>query len=385
MDVTLPEHVEALRQEVRRFAEKEIRPHVMAWDEAKTFPMDVVKQLGAMGMMGVIFPEQYGGSGMGYLEYAVVVEELSRVDGSVGITVAAHNSLCSNHIYAMGNEAQKQKYLVPLANGTTIGAWGLTEPGSGSDAGSLRTTARKEGSHYVLNGTKTFITHGTVGDIVVVMARTRAPREGHSSADGISAFVLEKGMNGFRAGKQENKLGLRASDTSELIIEDVKVPEANLLGEDGVGFKQAMKTLDGGRISIAALGLGMAQGAFEEAIRYSKIRHTFGQPLSGHQGIQFKLADMGTQIEAARLLVYRAAGLKDQGLPYAKAASMAKLYSSEVACRVSDEAVQILGGYGYIKDYPVEKYYRDVKLCTIGEGTSEIQRTVIARHLLAEY
>ncbi|HJW44570.1 MAG TPA: acyl-CoA dehydrogenase [Geothrix sp.] len=385
MDVTLPEHVEALRQEVRRFAEKEIRPHVMAWDETKTFPMEVVKRLGEMGMMGVIFPEEYGGAGMGYLEYAVVVEELSRVDGSVGITVAAHNSLCSNHIFAMGSEAQKQKYLRPLASGQAIGAWGLTEPGSGSDAGSLRTAARKEGSHYILNGTKTFITHGTVGDIFVVMARTRPSLPGRSSADGISAFVLEKGMNGFRAGKQENKLGLRASDTSELILEDVKVPEANLLGEEGVGFKQAMKTLDGGRISIGALGLGMAQGAFEEALRYSKIRHTFGRPLADHQGIQFKLADMGTEIEAARLLIYRAAGLKDQGLPYAKAASMAKLYSSEVACRVADQAVQILGGYGYIKDYPVEKYYRDVKLCTIGEGTSEIQRTVIARHLLSEY
>ncbi len=385
MDVTLPDHVEALRLEVRKFAEREIRPHVMAWDEAKAFPFGVVKQLGEMGMMGVIFPEQYGGAGMGYLEYAVVVEELSRVDGSVGISVAAHNSLCSNHIFAMGDERQKQAYLVPLASGKAIGAWGLTEPGSGSDAGSLLTAAKKAGSHYILNGTKTFITHGTVGDIFVVMARTRPPRDGHSSADGISAFVLEKGMNGFRAGKQENKLGLRASDTSELILEDVKVPEANLLGEDGVGFKQAMKTLDGGRISIGALGLGMAQGAFEEALRYSKVRHTFGHPLADHQGIQFKLADMGTEIEAARLLIYRAAGLKDQGLPYAKAASMAKLYSSEVACRVADQAVQILGGYGYIKDYPVEKYYRDVKLCTIGEGTSEIQRTVIARYLLAEY
>jgi hypothetical protein len=385
MDVTLPEHVEALRQEVRKFAEREIRPHVMAWDEAKTFPMAVVKQLGEMGMMGIIFPEQYGGAGMGYLEYAVVVEELSRVDGSVGISVAAHNSLCANHIYAMGDERQKQAWLVPLASGKAIGAWGLTEPGSGSDAGALRTAAKKEGSHYVLNGTKTFITHGTVGDLFVVMARTRPPRPGHSSADGISAFVLEKGMTGFRSGKQENKLGLRASDTSELIFEDVQVPEANLLGEDGLGFKQAMKTLDGGRISIGALGLGMAQGAFEEAVRYSKIRHTFGRPLCDHQGIQFKLADMGTEIEAARLLIYRAAGLKDRGLPYAKAASMAKLYSSEVACRVANEAVQILGGYGYIKDYPVEKYYRDVKLCTIGEGTSEIQRTVIARYLQAEY
>ena len=385
MDVTLPEHVEALRLEVRKFAEREIRPHVMAWDEAKTFPAAVVKQLGEMGMMGVIFPEEYGGAGMGYQEYAVVVEELSRVDGSVGITVAAHNSLCSNHIYTMGDERQKQAYLVPLASGKALGAWGLTEPGSGSDAGSLRTTAKKEGSHYLLNGSKTFITHGTVGDIFVVMARTRPPQPGHSTADGISAFVLEKGMNGFRPGKQENKLGLRASDTSELIFEDVKVPEANLLGEDGVGFKQAMKTLDGGRISIGALGLGMAQGAFEEAVRYSKIRHTFGRPLIDHQGIQFKVADMGMEIEAARLLIYRAACLKDQGLPYAKAASMAKLYSSEVACRVADQAVQILGGYGYIKDYPVEKYYRDVKLCTIGEGTSEIQRTVIARYLKAEY
>jgi alkylation response protein AidB-like acyl-CoA dehydrogenase len=385
MDVSLPDHVEALRQEVRKFAEKEIRPHVMAWDEAKTFPMAVIRQLGEMGMMGVIFPEEYGGAGMGYLEYAVVVEELSRVDGSVGISVAAHNSLCSNHIYAMGDERQKRAYLVPLASGKAIGAWGLTEPGSGSDAGSLRTAAKKEGSHYVLNGTKTFITHGTVGDIFVVMARTRPPQHGHSSADGISAFILEKGMNGFRSGKQENKLGLRASDTSELILEDVKVPEANLLGEDGLGFKQAMRTLDGGRISIGSLGLGMAQGAFEEAVRYSKIRHTFGKPLADHQGIQFKLADMGTEIEAARLLIYRAAGLKDQGLPYAKAASMAKLYSSEVACRVADQAVQILGGYGYIKDYPVEKYYRDVKLCTIGEGTSEIQRMVIARYLQAEY
>ena len=385
MDVTLPDHVEALRLEVRKFAEREIRPHVMAWDEAKAFPFEVVKQLGAMGMMGVIFPEQYGGAGMGYLEYAIVVEELSRVDGSVGITVAAHNSLCANHIFSMGDERQKQAYLVPLASGRALGAWALTEPGSGSDAGALLTSAKKEGSHYVLNGTKTFITHGTVGDLFVVMARTRPPRPGHANADGISAFVLEKGLNGFRAGKQENKLGLRASDTSELILEDVRVPETNLLGEDGLGFKQAMKTLDGGRISIGALGLGMAQGAFEEAVRYSKLRHTFGHPIADHQGIQFKLADMGTEIEAARLLIHRAAGLKDRGLPYAKAASMAKLYSSEVACRVADEAVQILGGYGYIKDYPVEKYYRDVKLCTIGEGTSEIQRMVIARHLLSEY
>ncbi len=381
MDFTLPEHVEALRDEVRKFAEKEIRPHVMEWDEAKTFPLKVMKQLGEMGLMGIIFPEEYGGAGMGYLEYAVVVEELSRVDGSVGISIAAHNSLCSNHIYAMGTEAQKQKYLVPLASGKMIGAWGLTEPEAGSDAGALLTQAKKEGSHWGLNGTKNFITHATVGEVAVVMARTRP---GHGT-DGISAFILEKGMNGFRAGKQENKLGLRASDTSELIMEDVKVPEANLLGDEGVGFKQAMKTLDGGRISIGALGLGMAQGAFEASVKYAKARKTFGKPIAEHQGIQFKLTDMQVQIEAARLLIHKAANLKDQGLPYAKAASMAKLYSSEVACRVADEAIQIHGGYGYIKDYPVEKFYRDVKLCTIGEGTSEIQRMVIARYLLREF
>lgn len=381
MDFTLPDHIEALREEVRKFAEKEIRPKVMEWDEKKTFPMEVMKALGEMGMMGVIFPEEYGGAGMGYAEYAVVVEELSRVDGSVGISIAAHNSLCSNHIYAMGSEAQKQKYLVPLASGRAIGAWGLTEPGAGSDAGAQVTTAKKEGSHYILNGTKNFITHGTVGDIAVVMART-SPGKG---TDGISAFILEKGMNGFKAGKQENKLGLRASDTSELIMEDVKVPVENLLGEEGIGFKQAMKTLDGGRISIGALGLGMAQGAFEEAAKYAKIRKTFGKPIADHQAIQFKLADMATQIEAARLLIYKAANLKDQGRPYGQAASMAKLYSSEIACKVADEAVQILGGYGYIKDYPVEKYYRDVKLCTIGEGTSEVQRMVIAKNLLKEF
>jgi hypothetical protein len=280
-----------------------------------------------------------------------------------------------------GTPAQRERYVPLLASGAVLGGFGLTEPGAGSDAGAQLTTAKKEGSHYVLNGTKNFITHATVGDIAVVMART-SPGKG---TDGISAFILEKGMNGFRAGKQENKLGLRASDTSELIMEDVKVPVENLLGEEGVGFRQAMKTLDGGRISIGALGLGMAQGAFEEAAKYAKQRRTFGKPIAEHQAIAFKLADMQVQVEAARLLIYKAANLKDQGRPYGKAASMAKLYSSEIACRVADEAVQILGGYGYIKDYPVEKYYRDVKLCTIGEGTSEIQRTVIARYLLSEY
>ena len=381
MDFTLPEHVAALQEEVRKFAHREIRPHIMTWDEGKIFPLEVMKKLGAMGMMGIIFPEQYGGAGMGYLEYAVVVEELSRVDGSVGLSVAAHNSLCSNHIYSQGNEAQRQKYLKPLAAGEVIGAWALTEPEAGSDAGALRTVARKEGGTWVLNGAKNFATHGTVGGIAVVMARTR-PGAG---TDGISAFILEQGMNGFRAGKQENKLGMRASDTSELILEDVKVPEANLLGEEGVGFRQAMKTLDGGRISIAALALGMAQGAFEACVKYSAIRKTFGKPLREHQAIQFKLADMQVQIEAARLLVHKAANLKDLGLPYAKAASIAKLFASEMACRVADEAVQIHGGYGFIKDYPVEKFYRDVKLCTIGEGTSEVQRMVIARYLMKEF
>jgi alkylation response protein AidB-like acyl-CoA dehydrogenase len=380
MDFTLPEHVEALREEIRRFAQKEIRPHVMEWDEARTFPLEVMARLGEMGMMGVIFPEAYGGSGLGYLEYAVIIEELSRVDGSVGLSVAAHNSLCANHIYTQGTEEQRRAYLTRLAGGQAIGAWALTEPGSGSDAGALRTTARRQGDHWILNGTKTFATHGTVAEIAVVMARTRAG----AGADGISAFILEKGMKGFRAGRQENKLGMRASDTSELILEEAEVPGANLLGPEGVGFRQAMMTLDGGRIGIAALALGMAQGAFDASRAYAGIRRSFGKLLHEHQAIQFKLADMDTQIEAARLLVYRAAWLKDQGLPYGKAAAMAKLYASEAACRVADEAVQIHGGYGFIKDYPVEKFYRDVKLCTIGEGTSEILRTVIARHLVRE-
>jgi len=380
VDFTLPEHVEALREEVRRFAQKEILPHVMAWDEARTFPMEAMRQLGEMGMMGVIFPEQYGGAGMGYLEYAVLVEELSRVDGSVGLSVAAHNSLCSNHIFSQGDEAQREKYLRPLASGQVVGTWALTEPGSGSDAGALRTTAHRRGDGWVLNGTKNFATHGTVAEIAVVMARTRSGQ----GTDGISAFILEKGMKGFRPGKQENKLGMRASDTSELILEDVEVPEANLLGAEGVGFKQAMKTLDGGRISIAALALGMAQGAFDASVKYAAIRRTFGKPINEHQAIQFKLADMQVRIEASRMLVYKAAWLKDQGLPYGKAAAMAKLYASETACRVADEAVQIHGGYGFIKDYPVEKFYRDVKLCTIGEGTSEVLRMVIARHIVQE-
>jgi alkylation response protein AidB-like acyl-CoA dehydrogenase len=380
MDFAQAGPVEALREEVRRFAEREIRPFVRIWDETRTFPMAVVKQLGAMGFLGILFPETYGGAGMGYQEYAVIVEELSRVDGSVGLGIAAHNSLCANHIFVSGTEDQRRKYLVPLASGQVLGAWALTEPEAGSDAGALRTVARREGPDWVINGTKNFITHGTVGEIAVVMARTRP---GHGT-DGISAFILEKGMPGFRAGKQEDKLGMRASDTSELILEDVRVGPENLLGAEGVGFREAMRTLDGGRISIAALALGMAQWAFEASLAHAKVRRTFGKPIAEHQGIAFKLADMRVRIEAARLLIAKAAWLKDAGLPYALAASMAKLNASEMACRVAEEAVQIHGGYGYIKEFPVEKFYRDVKLCTIGEGTSEIQRMVIARHLLNE-
>ena len=380
MDFSIPDHVQALRDEVRRFALKEIAPHVSAWDEAGTFPAETMARLGAMGLLGVLFPEQYGGAGMGYQEYAAVVEELARVDGGIALSVAAHNSLCANHIYTQGDERQRQAYLVPLASGQVIGTWALTEPGCGSDAGALATTARRDGDGWVLNGVKNFATHGSVAGIAVVMARTR-PGAG---ADGISAFVLERGTPGFRPGKRENKLGMRASDTAELILEDVRVPQANLLGQEGVGFRQAMATLDGGRIGIAALALGMAQGAFDASVAYAGLRSAFGRKLHEHQAIQFKLADMRLQIEAARLLVEKAAWLKDQGLPYGMAAAMAKLHASEMACRVADEAVQIHGGYGFIKDFPVEKFYRDVKLCTIGEGTSEIQRMVIARHLLRE-
>jgi alkylation response protein AidB-like acyl-CoA dehydrogenase len=380
MDFSLPEHVEALREQVRRFAENEIRPHAREWDASKTFPMDVMRRLGAMGMLGILFPEEYGGAGMGYLEYATVIEELGRVDGSVALGVAAHNSLCSNHIFSMGNDEQRRRWLVPLAQGEVLGAWALTEPDAGSDAGALRTTAKRVDGGWVLNGTKNFCTHGTVGGIVVVMARTRPGR----GADGISAFVVEQGTPGFRPGKQEDKLGMRASDTSELHLEDVRVPDANLLGEEGVGFRQAMKTLDGGRIGIAALALGIAQGALEESVRYAKQRETFGRRLADHQAIQFKLADMSVGIEAARLLVQRAADLRDRDQPYARAASMAKLFASEVACRVTEEAVQIHGGYGYIKEYPVERAFRDAKLCTIGEGTSEVQRMILGRGLVKE-
>jgi len=352
----------------------------MEWDEACAFPLETIRELGRLGLLGTIFPGEYGGAGMGYVEYVLAIEELSRVDGSVGIIVAAHTSLCSNHIFLAGSEEQKRRYIPKLATGEFIGAWGLTEPGSGSDAGSARMTAVKRGREWVLNGTKTFCTNGHYADVVVVLAVTDRAARTH----GLSAFIVEKGAKGFRPGKKENKLGLRASDTAELIFEDCVVPEGSLCGKEGDGFIDAMRVLDGGRISIAALSLGMAQGAFEAALKYSRQRKQFGRPISDFQAIQWKLADMGTEIDAARLLTLRAASMKDAGLKTTQESSMAKLFASEVAVRCANEGVQIHGGYGFIKDYPAEKFYRDVKLCTIGEGTSEVQRMVIARQLLKD-
>jgi alkylation response protein AidB-like acyl-CoA dehydrogenase len=380
LDFQVNDEQEQLRRSVREFAEKEIRPHVMEWDEASQFPMETVKEIGRMGLLGTIFPAEYSGAGMGYIEYVIAIEELSRVDGSVGIIVAAHTSLCSNHIFLAGTEEQKRKYIPKLATGEFIGAWGLTEPGSGSDAGGARMTATRKGNNWVLNGTKTFCTNGHYADALVVIAVTDKTAHTH----GLSAFIVEKGTKGFRAGKKENKLGLRASDTSELIFEDCVLPADALLGKEGDGFIDAMRILDGGRISIAALGLGMAQGAYEAALKYSKIRKQFGKAISEFQAIQWKLADMATEIDAARLLTLRAADMKDKGMKTTLESSMAKLYSGEVAVKAANECVQIHGGYGFIKDYPAEKFYRDVKLCTIGEGTSEIQRLVIARQLLKD-
>ena len=381
MDFGLTQEQEQLRRSVREFAESEVRPHVMEWDEASHFPLEIMPKLAEMGLLGVIFPEEYGGAGLGYIEYVIAIEELSRVDGSVGIIVAAHNSLCSNHIFKFGTEAQKKKYLVPLASGKHIGAWSLTEPGAGSDAGGTRSTARRDGNAWVLNGAKTFTTNGHYADTCVAMAVTDKEKGSH----GISAFILEKGMAGFKPGKKENKLGMRASDTSEVTFSDCRVPAENLLGPEGEGFTGSLKILDGGRISIAALALGMAQGALDAALSYAKQRKQFGQAISEFQAIQFKLADMATEVEAARLLVYRAAWLADRGdVRFTRESSMAKLFAGEVAVKVANECVQIHGGYGFIKDYPAEKYYRDVKLCTIGEGTSEIQKLVIARQLLGK-
>ena len=375
---TLTEDQEQLRKEIRDFAAREIAPNVLRWDEASEFPIEVVKKLGEMGLMGVLFPVELGGSGLGYVDYALAVEELSAVDGSIGIIVASHNSLCTNHIFVAGNEQQKKKYIPLLASGQWLGAWGLTEPGSGSDAGSARTSAVRKGDRWVLNGNKTFITNGHYADISVIIAVTDKAK----GTRGLSAFVVEKGTPGFRPGKKENKLGLRASDTSELIFEDCEIPAENLLGKEGDGFVDSMRILDGGRISIAALSLGIGRGAYDAARRYVQQRHQFGKAISEFQGIQWKLADMATQLDAARLLTLRAAVMKDAGQKTTLESSMAKLMASEVAVRVCDEAVQLHGGYGFIKDYPVEKFYRDVKLCTIGEGTSEIQRLIIAREIL---
>jgi hypothetical protein len=378
MEFELTEDQQQIKMSVREFAEAEIAPHVMEWDETQHFPIELVPKLAELGLMGVIFPEEYGGAGMGYVEYATIIEELSRVDGSVGISVAAHNSLCSNHIYMFGTEEQKQKYLIPLAQGKHLGAWGLTEANAGSDASGTRTTAVKQNGSWIVNGSKNFITHAIHADTCVAVASTDRSK----GNKGITTFIFEKGMKGFAPDKKENKLGLRASETASVVFQDCHVPDENRLGDEGEGFIQAMQVLDGGRISIAALAVGIAQGAFESAVRYSKERVQFGRPIAEFQAIQFKLADMAMQIEAARLLMYRAAFLKDQGKKVTKEASMAKLYASEMSVKVCEEAIQIHGGYGYTKDYPPEKYWRDSKLCTIGEGTSEIQRMVIARQLL---
>lgn len=372
------ENQKMIAEMIRDFGEKEIRPFMMEWDEKQIFPVEMFKKLGGLGLMGVLVPQEYGGSGFGYMEYVTVIEEISKIDGSIGLSVAAHNSLCTGHILQFGNEEQKQRWLPKLATAEWIGAWGLTEPNTGSDAGNMKTTARKEGNQWVLNGTKNFITHGKSGDVAVVIVRTGEVGDSH----GMTAFVVERGTPGFHAGKKEDKLGMRASETAEMIFEDCKIPEENVLGQVGEGFVQALKVLDGGRISIAALGLGIAGGALEAAINYSKERHQFNQPIANFQGISFKLSEMATQVEAASLLTYQAAELKNKGLSVNKESAMAKLHTSETAVSVANDAVQIFGGYGYVKDFPVEKYYRDSKLCTIGEGTSEIQKLVISRAIL---
>lgn len=367
-----------IQQMVRDFAEKEIRPKMMEWDESQYFPVELFKKLGNQGLMGVLVPEEYGGSGLGYFEYITIISEIAQVCGSIGLSVAAHNSLCTGHILYHGSEAQKRKYLPKLATAEFIGAWGLTETGTGSDAGGMATTAIKDGDYYVLNGAKNFITHAISGDVAVVIARTGEKGDSH----GMSAFIIEKGMPGFMAGKKENKLGMRASETAELIFNNCRVHKDQLIGEEGKGFVQAMIVLDGGRISIGALGLGIAQGAFKAAVKYSKEREQFGKPISKFQGIAFKLAEMGTKIKVAELMLLEAADRKNRHLPMTKEGAMAKYYSSEIAVEVSTDAVQIFGGYGYTKDFPAEKFYRDSKLCTIGEGTSEIQKLVISREIL---
>ena len=374
-----PDQVQ-LRRAVRDFATREILPHVMEWDEAQQFPAGVIKKLGELGYMGSIFPEELGGAGLGYVEYSIIIEELARVDGSVAIILAAHTSLCTNHIYKSGTEEQKQHYIPKLASGEWLGCWSLTEPEAGSDAAGTRSTAVREGTDWILNGSKTFTTNAHYADVCVGMAVTARGAQQH----GISAFIFDKDTPGYRTGKKENKLGLRASATGEVIFTNCRLPENKLLGKEGEGFIDSLKILDGGRVSISALSIGMAQGAYDAALKYSKVRKQFGRPISEFQAIQNKLVDMATAIDASRLLTYRAATMLDQGKRVTRESAMAKLFSSEAAVRIADEAVQIYGGYGFIKDYPVEKFYRDVKLCTIGEGTSEIQRMVIARQLLKD-
>jgi alkylation response protein AidB-like acyl-CoA dehydrogenase len=378
IDFVETENQRLVSQMVRDFGFREIKPKMMEWDEGQIFPIDLFRKMGALGLMGVLVPEEYGGAGFGYLEYITAISEISRIDGSIGLSMAAHNSLCTNHLLQFGNDEQKKKYLPKLATGEWIGAWGLTEPNTGSDSGNMKTTAVRDGEDYIINGSKNFITHGRSGDLAVVVVRTGEP----GNSRGTSSFLVEKGTPGFTSGKKENKLGMRASETAELIFSDCRVHQSQRLGLEGEGFVQAMKVLDGGRISIAALSLGIALGAYDAALAYSKERHQFNQPISKFQGIAFKLADMATKIEAARLLTFRAGDLKDKGVDVTRESAMAKLFASEVAVEVANETVQIFGGYGYTKDFPAEKYYRDAKLCTIGEGTSEIQKIVISRSIL---
>jgi len=380
MEFSPNENVAMIAQTVRDFADKEIRPYFMDWDETQTFPAETMHKLGELGLLGVLVPEEYGGSGFGYFEYVTAIVELAKVCGSFGLSMAAHNSLCTGHILAFGNEEQKKRWLPKLASGEWIGAWGLTEANTGSDAMRMRCTAVKDGEYWVINGTKNWITHGISGDVAVVLVRTGELLD----SNGITAFVVERGTPGFRGGKKENKLGMRCSETAELIFEDCRVHESQVLGKVGEGFKQAMKVLDGGRISIAALSLGIAKGAYEASIKYAKEREQFGQPIANFQAISFKLADMAVEIEAAELLTMQAADLKNRKLPVTTASAMAKYYASEVCVKVATDAIQIFGGYGYTKDFPVEKFYRDSKLCTIGEGTSEIQKLVISRNILRD-
>ena len=372
------ENQKMIAQMIRDFGAREIKPKMMEWDESQYFPIELFKKLGELGLMGVLVPEEYGGSGFGYHEYVTAISELAKIDGSIGLSMAAHNSLCTGHILQFANQDQKTKYLPKLASCEWLGAWGLTEPNTGSDAGNMRTIALKEGDYYILNGAKNFITHGKSGDVAVVIARTGAIGDSHA----MSAFIVERGTPGFSAGKKENKLGMRASETCEMIFMDCKIHKSQMIGKEGDGFVQSLKVLDGGRISIAALSLGIAEGAYEAALQYSKERHQFNQPISSFQGISFKLAEMATKVEAAKLLTFRAADLKNRGQSVTRESAMAKLYASEIAVEVANDGVQIFGGYGYIKDFPAEKYYRDAKLCTIGEGTSEIQKLVISRSIL---